>query len=152
MRKLILGFASLALLLTTACSTTGHFRLPQGTTLKVTDRTVAPDAEGKWTTSPFFWSEAGGIPYQLMNESGHVVRSGTLKSQFRVASIFWPPLAIIYWPMGFKKGEFDLTRPGDGYMVRDNMTSNATVSVPESVEAAEPAPAPAAIPKKKKRK
>lgn len=86
----------------------------------VTDREVHPDSSGNWKTSPFFWSETGGIPYRLTDKNGKVVREGKLKSHFRVASIFWPPAAIIYWPMGFHEHSFDLTKPGDGYFVIDS--------------------------------
>jgi hypothetical protein len=122
----------MALLVTTACSTTAHFRLPPETTLKVTDRTAQPDGDGEWSTTPFFWSEAGGIHYQLVDKNGTVVRSGTLNSQFRVASLFWPPAGIIYWPMGFGDGEFDLTKPGDGYLVRDDANSPGTGDDPNA--------------------
>lgn len=123
------------------CSTTGQFRLPANTTLKVTDRTVTPDASGKWETSPFFWSEAGGAKYRLYDGSGKMLRQGKLKTQFRVASIFWPPFALIYWPMGLHKGEFDLTRPGDGYMVQDEAMTAGMNDAPAPM-ATTPAPAP----------
>jgi hypothetical protein len=116
MKYLISAFA---LLLCVGCTTTANFKVPANETLMVTDRVVAPDSEGKVTTSPFFWSEAGGIPYRLSDSKGNVVRSGHLKSQFRVTSIFWPPFALIYWPMGFNKNGYDLTKTGDGYFVVD---------------------------------
>lgn len=141
-------FLALGLLLTVGCSTTGKFNIPADHTLMVTDRTVVLNEEGEFRTSPFFWTETGGIAYRLMDKKGAVVREGKLKSQFRVASIFWPPFALIYWPMGFNSHGFDLTRPGDGYFVVDN-----TPTVP--MRAAQPeAPAPTAsepAPAKKKK-
>lgn len=123
----------------TGCSTMGQFKIPPGTTLKVTDREVTVNkGEEGWSTSPFFWSETSGAPYRLYDSSGKVIRSGKLKTHFRVASIFWPPFAIIYWPMGLQKGEFDLTTAGDGYMVTDD---DAPKGAPKS--SAPPAAAPA---------
>ena len=44
--------------------------------------------------------------------AGDVAQQATeaeLRARFRVASIFWPPFAIIYWPMGFGQRCYDLT-------------------------------------------
>ena len=41
-----------------------------------------------------------GIPYSLQKD-GKVVKEGKLRTKFRTVSIFWPPFAAIYWPMGF---------------------------------------------------
>jgi hypothetical protein len=62
-------------------------------------------ADGKVTTTPFFWTAAGmppggGIPYSL-EKDGKTIKDGRLRANFRVVSIFWPPFALIYWPMGF---------------------------------------------------
>lgn len=105
------------------CSTTGQFRIPANQKLVVTDRTVTTDAEGKWKTSPFFWDQTGGATYMLYDQNGQVVRRGKVKTKFRIASIFWPPAAIIYWPMGLvKENVYDFTAPADGYMITDDMT------------------------------
>ena len=132
MKKTLLAIIALSstVLIGTGCSTTGQFKIPPNTTLRVTNRTAAPDATGKWKTSPFFWNETSGARYTLVDGNGTVLRSGKLKTHFRVVSIFWPPAAIIYWPMGFASGEFDLTKPGDGYMVVDDpgATHTATAS------------------------
>jgi len=87
-----------------ACSTTGTFVIPDGTELEVYERPVQVDAGGQVTTAPFFWTAAGmppgsGVPYRLL-ENGQVVKQGHLRAKFRVVSIFWPPMALIYWPMG----------------------------------------------------
>lgn len=87
-----------------ACTTTGTFKIPEGTQLEVYRRPVTVEAGGRVTTSPFFWTAAGlppggGIEYRLL-ENGQPVKQGRLRAQFRVVSIFWPPLALIYWPMG----------------------------------------------------
>ncbi len=87
-----------------ACSTTGHFVIPEGTQLEVYRRPVSLEADGKLTTRPFFWTAAGippdgGVEYRLLSD-GTTVKEGRLRAKFRVVSIFWPPYAFIYWPMG----------------------------------------------------
>jgi hypothetical protein len=128
MKKLLLILAALSFyaFVATGCSTMGQFKIPAGTTLKVTDREVSSNkGDEGWSTSPFFWNVASGAPYELVDASGKVIRSGKLKTHFRVVSIFWPPGAIIYWPMGFMKGEYDLTAPADGVLVTDDKSSSA---------------------------
>ena len=89
------------------CTTTGHFKVPEDTQLYIYERPqpVAVGSDGAVTTSPFFWTAAGlpphsGIPYRL-EKNGKIVKEGHLRAKFRVVSIFWPPLAAVYWPMGF---------------------------------------------------
>jgi hypothetical protein len=87
-----------------ACSTRGTFVIPDGTQLEVYQRPVTPDANGTVVTKPFFWTAAGmppagGVEYRLL-KGDEVVQSGRLRAKFRVVSIFWPPMALIYWPMG----------------------------------------------------
>jgi len=101
----MIGF--LSLFLVTGCSTTGTFDIPEGSELYVYDRPnpVEVGPSGKVTTKPFFWTAAGvppqaGIPYRL-EKDGEVIDQGHLRTKFRVVSIFWPPAAAIYWPMGF---------------------------------------------------
>jgi len=133
------------------CSTTTHFKVPPKTELQVYGRPVVPREDGTVKTRPFFWSATGGIPYALRDDSGKVIRQGKLKSRFRVVSIFWPPFAVIYWPLGFGADQYDLTREGDGYLVRDvTNTLNAPAAVAPAPEAVEPTPAPAPAKKKKK--
>lgn len=105
LKKVILLFASL--ILVTACTTTGTFKVPEGSRLYIYKRPepVQVDAAGKVTTKPFFWTAAGmppggGIPYRL-EKDGQTLKEGKLRTKFRVVSIFWPPFAAIYWPMGF---------------------------------------------------
>jgi hypothetical protein len=104
-RKICLALA--LLVLATGCSTTGTFKVPAGTDLYIYKRPEPVDikADGKVTTKPFFWTAAGippegGIPYRL-DKDGKTVKEGRLRAKFRPASIFWPPFALIYWPMGF---------------------------------------------------
>lgn len=95
------------LTLVTGCTTTGTFKVPDGSELYVYKRPepVAIQSDGKVTTKPFFWTAAGmppggGIPYSLRKD-GEVLKEGKLRTKFRVVSLFWPPFAAIYWPMGF---------------------------------------------------
>jgi hypothetical protein len=102
MRKLILcGLVSLFV----GCTTQGHFKIPAGTQLEVYRRPVTVSPEGTVVTAPFFWTAAGippqgGIEYRLLKDNKEV-KKGRLRANFRVVSIFWPPMAFIYWPMGF---------------------------------------------------
>ncbi|HSQ41293.1 MAG TPA: hypothetical protein VLM37_03325 [Fibrobacteraceae bacterium] len=64
-------------------------------------------------TRPYFWTAAGGIPYRL-EKNGEVIQEGKVPAHFRVVSIFWPPYALIYWPMGFGGDRnYDLTTASD---------------------------------------
>ena len=92
------------------CETTGKFVIPPGTQLEVYERSVTPDSSGNVTTKPFFWTAAGGIKYRLLKD-GKPVKEGKLRAKFRVVSIFWPPFALIYWPMGFNPNvTYDLVK------------------------------------------
>ena len=84
-----------------SCSTTGHFVLPPGAQLEVNGSVLDVDSEGTAETWPFFWNTTGGVKYRLL-ENGQPVKEGKLQTAFRVVSIFWPPYAILYWPMGLK--------------------------------------------------
>jgi hypothetical protein len=98
-----------------ACSTTGRFVIPPGTQLEVYERPVQLQPDGTLTTAPFFWTAAGippggGVKYRLL-QGNKVVKEGRLRAKFRPVSIFWPPFALIYWPMGLN-GEitYDLVK------------------------------------------
>jgi hypothetical protein len=98
-----------------ACSTRGTFVIPEGTQLEVYQRPVTPGPDGVVVTKPFFWTAAGmppagGVEYRLL-KGNKVVKSGRLRSKFRVVSIFWPPMALIYWPMGLNPNlTYDLVK------------------------------------------
>lgn len=105
MKKIYLAFA--VLIMITGCTTTGHFKVPEGSDLYIYQRPepVQIKENGEVTTKPFFWTAAGvppeaGIPYRL-EQNGNVLKEGRLRTKFRVVSLFWPPFAAIYWPMGF---------------------------------------------------
>ena len=101
--KITLAVSSVVLL--NACSTHGKFVVPHGTELSIYERPAEPvPANGLVETKPFFWTAAGmppvgGIPYALYKD-GKITQKGKLRTKFRPVSIFWPPFALIYWPMG----------------------------------------------------
>ena len=103
------------------CSTTTSFKVPKGADLYIDEQKVETADLGKYKRNPFFWTRAQGIPYRL-EKKGKVIDEGKIKARFRVASIFWPPAAIIYWPLRFEEPEYDFTkanslvRPEDDYL------------------------------------
>lgn len=105
------------LLVLAGCSTTGNFIIPEGSELYIYKRPqpVTVETNGNVTTTPFFWTvlgmpPRGGIPYRL-EKNGKVIKEGKLRTKFRVVSIFWPPFADIYWPMGFNPNiTYDLVK------------------------------------------
>ncbi len=90
------------------CATKTKFVLPEGTKVYIPAKD-STFSTGRARTRPFFWNSAGGIDYQLLQD-GKVVKEGELTSNFRLISFFWPPLAILYWPIGYKAC-YDLTGP-----------------------------------------
>jgi hypothetical protein len=105
----MLGIVFVAVLLT-GCTTAGKFKTPEGAKLYI-DRNPMPveiSADGTVTRSPFFWNDVSGIDYRL-EKDGTIIQEGKLPSDFRIVSIFWPPCAIYYWPMGFESYTYDLT-------------------------------------------
>ena len=93
-----------ATLLISGCSTSGHFVIMDGTQLEVYRRPVNVQPDGRVVTRPFFWTATGipphgGCPYRLLKDN-KVIKEGNLRVKFRPVSIFWPPFAVIYWPMG----------------------------------------------------
>jgi hypothetical protein len=94
-------------LIISGCSTSGYFKVPNDSKLYINNQSlpVQIGTNGEVTTRPFFWTVAGippngGIPYRL-EKDGKIIKAGKLRTRFRVVSIFWPPYAFIYWPMGF---------------------------------------------------
>lgn len=97
---------SLLIAFIAGCTTTGNFKIDEGSKLYIYERpeAVAVSPSGQVTTKPYFWTAAGfppggGIPYRL-EKDGQTTKEGKLRAKFRVVSIFWPPFALIYWPMG----------------------------------------------------
>lgn len=106
MKKGVVFLIALISMILSGCSTHGTFRIPDGSQLYIYERPepVTVEADGTVTTRPFFWTAVGmppysGIPYRL-EKDGQTIKEGRLRAKFRVVSIFWPPYAIIYWPMG----------------------------------------------------
>ncbi|MEN0105624.1 MAG: hypothetical protein AAGC84_04275 [Pseudomonas sp.] len=92
------------------CSTAAYFKLPEHSKVEIYKRDTQY-SQGLVKTRPFAWSSAGGIPYKLTDDNGAVLQEGKLRARFRVGAIFWPPFAIIYWPMQFGQRCYDLTGP-----------------------------------------
>ncbi len=100
MIKKILVLGAVAAL--AGCSTSTYVKLPENTVMKIERGEQLPNSEGLVDRTPFSWSAAGGIPYRIEQPDGKVVSKGRMSAVFRPASIFWPPAAAIYWPMGFR--------------------------------------------------
>ncbi len=86
------------------CTTRGTFVIPEGTELEVYSRPVTVEPGGNAVMRPFAWNAAGvppqgGVPYRLL-KGGEVLQEGRLRAVFRGVSLWWPPMAIFYWPMG----------------------------------------------------
>lgn len=102
----------IACLVIAGCSTTGTFKVPKDSQLYLYDRAEAVSVadDGKVVTRPYFWTAAGGVPYRL-EKNGKVIDEGKLRAKFRPVSIFWPPGALIYWPMGLNPNiTYDLVK------------------------------------------
>ncbi|MEC9281477.1 MAG: hypothetical protein VX642_02100 [Bdellovibrionota bacterium] len=96
------------------CSTTAKFNVPADTDLYVYNQKVNKAEYENYKRRPYGWGQAAGIRYRL-EKDGKVLEEGTLKSRFRPVSIFWPPAALIYWPMGFvgHNHTYDFTKKDD---------------------------------------
>lgn len=94
--------------LISSCTTSTQFLLPRNTDIIIKDEkfSAAKDGYADVTVRPFFWT---GIHYELVR-GNKVVRKGKLDSQFRIASLLWPPYAIFYWPKGFSYDCYDMTK------------------------------------------
>ncbi|MEK6784609.1 MAG: hypothetical protein AABY61_03950 [Nitrospirota bacterium] len=101
LKSVLLFLIACSITFSMGCSTSGQFFTPEKSALYINDRPFIVGPTGKIKTRPFFWSAAGGIPYRI-EKDGAVIQTGKLPSRFRVASIFWPPFAIIYWPIGLR--------------------------------------------------
>jgi hypothetical protein len=101
LKTVLLFLAACSITFAMGCSTSGKFLAPERSALYINDRPFIVGPNGLIKTRPFFWSSAGGIPYRI-EKDGAVIQTGKLPSRFRVASIFWPPFALIYWPIGLR--------------------------------------------------
>jgi len=108
LKGVLLFFAACSITFAMGCHTSTQVMTPEKTLLYINNRPIVlPPTGGKVVTRPFFWTATSGIPYHLVKD-GAVVQSGKLASSFRIASIFWPPYAFIYWPIGFDSELYDL--------------------------------------------
>lgn len=100
---------SLLVFVLVSCSTTTSFVVPKDTELYVYDQKISESNYSNYNRRPLTWGTAGGVKYRLVKD-GKTVEEGTLKTKFRVVSIFWPPVALAYWPMGFASANYDFTK------------------------------------------
>jgi hypothetical protein len=105
----------ITLLVLSGCHTTASFILPPNTDLMINGERVtfqSKDDEGRpqLETRPFFWTSVMGIEYSLV-QNDKIIKTDRLPSSFRIVSVFWPPYALIYWPMGFRFDCYDLSDP-----------------------------------------
>lgn len=105
----------ITLLVLSGCHTSASFILPPNTELMINGERVSfdsKDEEGraKFQRTPFFWTSIVGIEFMLLQDD-KIVKKDKLPSEFRIASIFWPPYAIFYWPVGFQFECYDLSDP-----------------------------------------
>lgn len=98
----------LLVVLFSGCETSTQFLLPHNTDIMIKEEKFSAENDGyaDVTVTPFFWT---GIGYRLVR-GDKVVQEGKLDSHFRVASLFWPPYAIFYWPKGFSNDCYDMTK------------------------------------------
>ena len=113
--KIRLLLVMIMLMVFSGCYTSASFILPPNTDLLINGERVAFNAKDeygnlKFETRPFFWTSIVGIEYSLVQED-KIVKKDRLPSSFRIASIFWPPYAYIYWPVGFSFDCYDLSNP-----------------------------------------
>jgi hypothetical protein len=105
----------IVLFVLSGCHTSTTFMLPPNTDLMINGERISldvKDEEGhvKFEKRPFFWNSIMGIEYMLLQDD-KIVKKAKLPSSFRIASIFWPPYAYIYWPVGFRFNCYDLSDP-----------------------------------------
>jgi hypothetical protein len=103
----------LVMIMFAGCSTSASFMLPPNTTMLINDERItfeSKDEAGrpKYVRTPFFWTSIMGIDYALLQDD-KVIKKDRLPAEFRVVSVFWPPYALIYWPVGFHFECYDLT-------------------------------------------
>jgi hypothetical protein len=104
------------------CHTSASFILPPNTDLMINGERItfqSKDNEGRplFESRPFFWTSVIGIEYSLL-QNDKIIRKDRLQSGFRVVSIFWPPYALIYWPLGFGFDCYDLSDPNKEFVER----------------------------------
>ncbi len=105
--------ALVMLMVLSACQTTASFILPPNTELMINGERITfneQDEEGRHmlVRRPFFWTSIAGIQYSIIQDD-KIIKKDKLPSGFRISSIFWPPYAYIYWPVGFRFKCYDLS-------------------------------------------
>lgn len=103
MRKIFLVI--MFIVFASGCVTTTSLVLPQGASLHLKNDDKIYENGDTVKRRPIFWNQIRGVPYMMKNPSGEVIETGKLPVKFRISSIFWPPYAEIYWPLGFASKE-----------------------------------------------
>jgi hypothetical protein len=123
----VLGIATTALL--SGCSTSTKVVIPDETELYISGDPVVIEEDDTVSTTPYFWTSAGdspggGISFEL-KKGDEVVQRGHFVSEFRPVSIFWPPLAFLYWPMGFHENvTYNLVNDTEIITTKETITVN----------------------------
>jgi hypothetical protein len=130
------------LVVLSGCHTSASFVLPPNTDLMINGEHItfdSRDSDGrqKFERTPFFWTSIAGIEYSLI-QNDEIVKTGKLPSEFRIVSIFWPPYAFIYWPVGFLFDCYDLSNMNRQFAekcaARDDITKSNTVQPTKAVQ------------------
>ncbi len=123
----LLGVASTILL--SGCSTSTKVVIPDGTELYISGDPVEIGEDDAVSTTPYFWTSAGsspggGISFELKKDN-EVIQKGHFVSEFRPISILWPPLAFLYWPMGFHENvTYNLVNDTEVITTKETITVN----------------------------
>lgn len=142
MKKISLPIIVMLLVLS-GCHTSASFILPPNTDLMINGERIPPeskDEDGRLTLNrrPFFWTSIAGIEYMLV-DGDKVVKKAKLPSSFRISSVFWPPYAYIYWPVGFQFKCYDLSNPNKAFIEKCPTSRDGEMKVaPQSPEQAPP--------------
>jgi hypothetical protein len=130
------------LIVLSGCHTSASFILPPNTDLMINGERISFDSRDndgrlKFERIPFFWTSIAGIEYSLI-QNDKIVKTDKLPSEFRIASIFWPPYAYIYWPVGFSFDCYDLSDVNKQFIekcaTRDKITNNNAVQPTKAVQ------------------
>jgi hypothetical protein len=121
------------LLFLSGCHTSTSFMLPPNTDLMINGERISLDVKDEaghvtFKKTPFFWTSIMGIEYMLLQED-KIVKKAKLPSSFRIASIFWPPYAYIYWPVGFRFKCYDLSDPKKEFIEKCGTPITATKTI-----------------------
>ncbi len=142
MKTCTLSAAIMVMVILSGCHTTASFMLSPNTQLMINGERVTFDSHDqdgypKLERLPFFWTSITGIEYAILR-GDTIIKKERLPSEFRIASIFWPPYAYIYWPVGFSFDCYDLRDINKEFIekcpTRDEITKRNTQPLPPSTK------------------